>query len=152
MLNHTVGAACDVGRERKGQAGDRTRDYPIHAGRSATELPSPLLEESSTPTCDTRGPRWNVDRSIPPNPPSLFLHMVYYMGRYFLIDPKTWSDDSKDPWGHAYHFMEFLLLGEMLWNEGPRDLPLDITQSHPATLLTVPSATFRHPCRKQKFA
>ena len=39
-----------VGRERKGQTGDRTRDYPIHAGRSATELPSPLLEESSTPT------------------------------------------------------------------------------------------------------
>ena len=39
-----------VGRERKGQSGDRTRDYPIHAGRSATELPSPSLEESSTPT------------------------------------------------------------------------------------------------------
>ena len=39
-----------VGRERKGQTGDRTRDYPIHAGRSATELSSPSLEESSTPT------------------------------------------------------------------------------------------------------
>ena len=39
-----------VGRERKGQTGDRTRDYPIHAGRSATELPSRFVEESSTPT------------------------------------------------------------------------------------------------------
>ena len=35
-----------VGREIKGQSGDRTRDYPIHVGRSATELPSRLLEES----------------------------------------------------------------------------------------------------------
>ena len=54
-INHIKGEIRErkyksVGRERKGQTGDRTRDYPIHAGRSATELPSRLLEESSTPT------------------------------------------------------------------------------------------------------
>ena len=27
-------------KRKKGQTGDRTRDYPIHAGRSATELPA----------------------------------------------------------------------------------------------------------------
>jgi hypothetical protein len=54
--------------------------------------------------------------------------MLYYMGRYFLIDPKTWSDYNKD---HAYYFMETLLLGEILRNEG--HLRLNITEPRPAT-------------------
>ena len=63
--------------------------------------------------------------------------MMYYMGNYFLIDPKTWSN-HKDPLDHAYYFMEFLLLGEMLRNEGPRKLPLDITQPRPAMVPMTP--------------
>jgi len=59
--------------------------------------------------------------------------MVYYMGRYFLIDPKIWSDYKKDALVHAHYFMEFLLLGEMLRNEEARTLPLNITQPRPAT-------------------
>lgn len=57
--------------------------------------------------------------------------MMYYMGSYFLIDPKTWSN-HKDPLDHAYYFMEFLLLGEMLRNEGRRKVPLNTTQPRPA--------------------
>ena len=59
--------------------------------------------------------------------------MVYYMGKYFLIDPEIWSDYNKDPLDHAYYFMEFLLLGEMLRNEEAGTLPLNITQPRPAT-------------------
>lgn len=43
------------------------------------------------------------------------------------------SDYNKDPLCHAYYFMETLLLGEMLRDEGRRNLPLDITQPRPAT-------------------
>src|SRR5258706_12130797 len=39
-----------VGREKKGQTGDRTRASHFHAGCSTTELPSRLIEESSTLT------------------------------------------------------------------------------------------------------
>ena len=56
--------------------------------------------------------------------------MMYYMGNYFLIDPKTWNDYDTD---HAYYFMQFLLLREMLRNEEAGKLPLDITQPRPAT-------------------
>ena len=47
--------------------------------------------------------------------------MLYYMGKYSLIDPKIWSDYNEDPLGHAYSFMQFLLLGEMLRKDEPRN-------------------------------
>ena len=56
--------------------------------------------------------------------------MLYYMGRYVLIDPKAWGDYKKD---HANYFMECLLLGEMLRNEELGNLPLHTTQPRPAT-------------------
>ena len=39
-----------VGREKKGQTGDQTQDFPFHAKCSTTELLGWLLEESPTPT------------------------------------------------------------------------------------------------------
>ena len=71
---------------------------------------------------------------------SRFAHlgdMLYCMGKYFLIDPETWRDYNEDPLGHAYSFMQFLLLGEMLRkdeprNEGSRSHPLDIAEPRPA--------------------
>ena len=59
--------------------------------------------------------------------------MLYYMGKYFLIDPKTWCDYNKDLSGQACDFMKFLLLGELLRSEESGNLPLDITQPRPAT-------------------
>ena len=62
-----------------------------------------------------------------------FVHlgdMLFYMGRYFLIDPKTWSDYDTD---HAYYFMQCLLLREVLQNERPRKLLLDKAKPRPAT-------------------
>jgi len=60
--------------------------------------------------------------------------MVYYMGRYFLIDPKTWKDYDLD---HAYYFMQCLLLQEILRNKErnkePKILLLDKTRPRPAT-------------------
>ena len=63
--------------------------------------------------------------------------MLYYMGHYFLIDPKTWRDYSEDPLGHAFAFMQFLLLREMLRKDEPRNEvsrshPLDTTEPRPA--------------------
>ena len=74
--------------------------------------------------------------------------MLYYMGRYFLIDPKTWSD-YEDPLGHAYYFMECLLLGEMLRNEGLKDLPLDTTRPRPATQPMAPVRSFAVPVKSR---
>jgi hypothetical protein len=59
--------------------------------------------------------------------------MLYYMGRYFLIDPKTWSNYNEDPLGHAYYFMELLVLGEILQNEGRSNPLLNTTKPRPAT-------------------